>query len=397
MQPTSRRDFLRSTAALGAILALPGCGLFGDDAEAGLEGSFDGKVLIVGAGAAGMTAAHLLTRRGVEVEILEAKSVPGGRIAHDTDFVDFPISLGGEWIHVDAEVLGDIADDPEIAATTALSAYASTDTWVWFENGEVQRDIAGDDVDTDLKFVGSSWLGFFEANVLPGIADRITYDTVVRSVSDTGDGVEVVDAAGVSHTADHVIVTIPMFLLRDSAIEFDPPLPDRHLDALAEADIWGGMKVFLEFSEPFFPTFFEPEDASSRAGQRLYYDAAYGQDSAHHVLGLFSVGDQAEPYQVLDEGDELRDHILAELDAVFDGAASRTYLRHIAKNWSADEFAGAAYLADEASSTVAPTLAGPVSDRIDLAGCSYVRGGDDWSSVHTAAKAARDVVERILA
>ena len=395
MAPTSRRDFLRSTAALGAILALPGCGLLGDD-DADVSGSFDGKVLIIGAGAAGMTAAHLLTRSGVDVEILEAKATPGGRIAHDTDFVDFPISLGGEWLHVDPEVLGEIADEPELAATTPLRAYSSADTWVWIEDGAVQRGVAGDEIDPDLKFIGSSWLGFFEANVLPGIADRITFDTVVTSVTDTGDGIEVVDADGMTHTADRVIVTIPMFLLREGAITFDPPLRDRHRDALERAEIWGGMKVFLEFSEPFFPTFFAPEVTGS-GGQRLYYDAAYGQDSDHHVLGLFSVGGQAEPYQALDPGDALREHVLAELDEVFDGAASRTYLRHISKNWSDDPFAGAAYLQDDANSSIAPALAAPVTERIDLAGCSYVAGGDDWSSVHTAARSARDVVARILA
>ena len=395
MGPTSRRDFLRSTAALGAILALPGCGLLGDDDPADVSGSFDGKVLIIGAGAAGMTAAHLLRRQGVTVDVLEAKPTPGGRIAHDTDFVDFPISLGGEWIHVDPEILGEIVDDPELSATTDLSAYAPTDTWVWIEDGQVQGSTAGDDVDTDLKFVGSSWLGFFEDHVLPGIDDRITYDTVVTSVTDTGDGVEVVDADGVVRTADRVIVTIPMFVLRSGAITFDPPLPDDHLEALDRAELWGGMKVFIEFSEPFFPTFFAPE-ITDTGGQRLYYDAGYGQDSDHHVLGLFSVGGQAEPYQALDAGDELRDHVLAELDAVFDGAASRTYVQHISKNWSADPFAGAAYLADDADWRVAPALAEPVTDRIDLAGCSYFRGGSDWSSVHTAARSARNVVDRIL-
>lgn len=394
MRSTSRRDFLRTTAALGAILSLPGCGLGADDSTV-RSGSFDGTVLIVGAGAAGMTAAHLLTRAGVEVEILEAKATPGGRIAHDTDFVDFPISLGGEWIHVDPEILGEITDEPELAATTSLRAYAASDTWVAIDGGGVTSGNAGDDIDTDLKFVGSSWLGFFEDHVLPGIADRITHNTVVTSITDTGDGVEVLDADGITRLADRVIVTIPMFLLRAGAIAFDPPLPDSHLEALDRAEIWGGMKVFVEFSEPFFPTFFSPEISES-GGQRLYYDAAYGQDSDHHVLGLFSVGGQAEPYQALDPGDELRDHVLAELDAVFDGAASRTYVQHISKNWSADPFAGAAYLADEADWRVAPDLAEPVTGRIDLAGCSYFPGGSDWSSVHTAARSARVVVDRML-
>ena len=38
------------------------------------------KVLIIGAGAAGITAGHLLAERGVDFEILEASSTHGGRV-----------------------------------------------------------------------------------------------------------------------------------------------------------------------------------------------------------------------------------------------------------------------------------------------------------------------------
>ena len=60
-------------------------------------------------------------------------------------------------------------------------------------------------------------------------------------------------------------------------------------------------------------TFIELPDSYTAAGQRLFYDAAYGQRSDRHVLGLFSVGAQAERYQQR-SGDELRDFVLAELD-----------------------------------------------------------------------------------
>ena len=57
------------------------------------------NVLIIGAGAAGITAGHLLAERGVDFEILEASSTHGGRVRKVDDFVDFPIDIGGEWIH----------------------------------------------------------------------------------------------------------------------------------------------------------------------------------------------------------------------------------------------------------------------------------------------------------
>ena len=51
-----------------------------------------GTVLIIGAGAAGMTAGYLLNQQGVDFQILEASTVLGGRMKTTTDFVDFPIS-----------------------------------------------------------------------------------------------------------------------------------------------------------------------------------------------------------------------------------------------------------------------------------------------------------------
>ena len=60
--------------------------------------NFDGKVIIVGAGAAGLAAAKKLEEAGIRYQILEATDHYGGRIQKNEDFADFPIDLGAEWI-----------------------------------------------------------------------------------------------------------------------------------------------------------------------------------------------------------------------------------------------------------------------------------------------------------
>jgi monoamine oxidase len=384
-------------AILGIAGPVVACG--GDDeldegaaAAGGGGGGSATSVLIVGAGAAGMSAGYLLAQQGIDCTILEAGATHGGRIRRADDFVDFPIPLGGEWLHDEAEVLADIVADDTVEIAAELVGYEADDEFGFYDGAELTIGPLGDY--TDLKFVGATWLDFFDTYVMPGITERMVFDTAVMRIDHGGDQVVVTDAAGAQYSADFVVVTVPLTVLRDGDIEFVPELEEDRRAALADADVWGGMKVFVEFSERFYPTFVAFPDSDTREGQRVYYDAAYGQRSDAHVLGLFAVGAPAEPYQAR-TGDELRDHILAELDEIFDGAASPAYLGHIAQNWSAEPFVRQAYLADHADWRVSETLGRPMGDRVLFAGDAYT-DGENWSEVHVAAASARTAVEAII-
>jgi monoamine oxidase len=395
-----RRDFVRLCVILGITLPLIGCDDGGEEADQS-DGSSDGSeqtdpsdrsVIVVGAGAAGLTAAHLLTRAGVEVKVLEASPIFGGRIRQLDDFVDFPIPLGAEWLHSDVGTLDRIIDDWAVEIDIETVGYRSDDTLGYYD-GELTIEEAGPS--TDLKFVGATWFDFFDRFVVPGVADRLQFDTQVVSIDATGDQVVVTDQRGVTVEVDAVIVTVPVTVLRRREISFAPELSADKWAAIDGVDVWGGLKAFFEFDRAFFPTFLEFPDSDTDAGQRLYYDAAYGQDSSTHVLGLFAVGAPAEPYLAL-EGDAQRDYILAELDEIFGGAASRHYIQHVVQNWTDEPFINQAYVADEADWELVRTLGEPANDRVLFAGDAYT-DGEDWSAVHVAANSARVAVERVLA
>lgn len=90
---TTRRDFLKQSAIVAAgTLIMPGA----FNINAGVKP----KVVIIGAGFAGLAAAYRLKQKGCEVTILEARSRIGGRVfSHVMDKdEDLVIELGAEWV-----------------------------------------------------------------------------------------------------------------------------------------------------------------------------------------------------------------------------------------------------------------------------------------------------------
>ena len=73
-----------------------------DDGRADVPGGLAGtaeRVLVVGAGIAGLTVANALAHGGVECVVLEARDRIGGRL-HTVDLAGSPVDLGGSWIHM---------------------------------------------------------------------------------------------------------------------------------------------------------------------------------------------------------------------------------------------------------------------------------------------------------
>ena len=387
----TRNEFLKICNILGISLpflpALTSC----KDKLAEPTG-FSGKVLIVGAGAAGLTCGYLLAQQGIEFQVLEASGTFGGRMKRTEAFADFPIPLGAEWLHVDDSEFDAIVNNPDVEIGLKMIGYDREAIVGTFAGGELQLRKLGNFA--DQKFIRSTWFDFFAEYIAPDVLPKTTFRTQVSAVDYQGDRVLVVDQNDLRYEADKVVITVPLKILQDGDIRFDPLLPPRMQESIAEAVVWGGIKVFLEFSERFYPTFLEFSDSETQDGQRIYYDAAYGQDTTTNILGLFAVGKQAESYQAHD-GDQLRDYILTELDEVFAGKASQSYLKHLVQNWNEEPFARAAYLADVVPSRISRRLAQSVDGKVYFAGEAYTRE-NDWGAVHNAARSARDVVQEIL-
>ncbi|HJQ56042.1 MAG TPA: FAD-dependent oxidoreductase, partial [Vineibacter sp.] len=100
------------------------------------------RVLVIGAGMAGLVAARLLADSGCAVTVLEARSRIGGRVWTD-DSLGVPIDLGGSWIHG--------ADDNPLTDWCAALGVELVETSN--ERRLIERDgtVLGSDADVQLR------------------------------------------------------------------------------------------------------------------------------------------------------------------------------------------------------------------------------------------------------
>ncbi|MEM1318816.1 MAG: FAD-dependent oxidoreductase [Bacteroidota bacterium] len=386
----TRKEFIKMCSLLGVGLPMSAAFSSCNDDEVTTANPNE-KIIIIGAGAGGLTAGHLLSQRGIDFEILEASSTYGGRMKRTKDFADFPIPLGGEWLHVEKGVLSEIINDASVQINVATTPYDPAVDYGLLEGQQITVEEVGFTI--DQKFINSTWFDFFEEYVVPSVAGQIKYNTIVESIDYSDDQI-IVRTANEEFTANKVIISVPVKILQNGAINFTPELPSNKTEAINSVTVWDGCKAFIEFSEKFYPTFVAFDITPESAGQKLYYDAAYGQNTSQNILGLFAVGTGTLPYVQLSDAD-LIDYMLTELDGIFDGKASTNYVKHIFQNWNEEPFANGAYVYDEEDWRKVRTLGESVDNKLFFAGDAYT-DGEDWSSVHAAARSAIKAVEELV-
>ncbi|WP_422745766.1 flavin monoamine oxidase family protein [Mycobacterium sp. WMMD1722] len=307
MGPVGRREFTLGLSALAAAAALPGCD---DESPKRSPGE---HVVVIGAGFAGLAAARRLAEAGVRVTVVEARDRIGGRTRTDTS-LGVPVDLGASWIHgTEGNPLLGLADQvgartiptdfedvvllgPGGAVDPGAAAAASAD---WHQiSGALQRRVETADSDETVADglagianlndplvawnVASSIAGEYAADpdqlslrwfgseeelggpdvLLPDgytqLSARLAQgldvrrSTEVTRIAHSSATVRVETSQG-TMTADRVIVTVPLGVLKAGAIGFDPPLPAAKRSAITRLGFGLLNKVVVMFDEPFWP------------------------------------------------------------------------------------------------------------------------------------------------
>ena len=394
-------------------------------------------IAIIGAGAAGLGAAHALQRRSVSCIVLEARDRIGGRAHTIMASPDVTFDLGCGWLHsADRNAFVAIAEQLSFAIDKSRPPWRDQAYEAAFPREEREEFIGAleafftrtaeaaarghDAPASDYLEPGNRWNGMIDAicTYLNGceleqmsLLDFEAYaDTEVNwrirrgygaLVAAYGAGLPIAlncNVTLIDHgdmrirlttsqgtlTADKVIVTVPTNLIADEAIRFNPPLP-------AKVEAAAGLPLGLDNKVTLALDGWEhlPKDSGMRGRSHTarvgsFQLRPFGQPCIEGFYGgsfareIEAAGAGALAAQAIDDVVALLGHDI------------RKSLKPLAESrWGADPFARGAYshaLPGHAGKRA--VLAAPVDDRL------FFAGEDTPPDFFSTAHGARDSGER---
>ncbi len=401
-------------------------------------------VAIIGAGAAGLGAAHALKGTGLSSIVLEARDRLGGRAHTIQAAPDVVFDVGCGWLHsadqnsfvgiarqLDFEVNKDLPPWRERAYGKAFPQ-ADRDAFMqaldeFFERiAEAAR--SGKDASADRYLEpGNRWNPMIDAistyvngceldrlSILDfdayedsnvnwrvkrgygaliaayGEQVPVALNCDVRLIDHSGKRVRIDTSRGTLE-ADRVIVTVPTNLIADEAIRFSPALPDK-LDAARGLPLGLADKVTLALAEPeALPKEGNLRGATMRTEMGTYHIRPFGQPC---IEGFFG-GRFAQ--QLEDAGDgAIAAHSIDEIVS-FLGNDFRRKLKPLSESrWAHDPFARGSYShALPGHADRRAVLAAPVDGRLFFAG--EATSPHFFSTAHGARDSGERAAKEVLA
>jgi monoamine oxidase len=302
--------------------------------------NYDGKVIIVGAGAAGLAAAKVLEQNNIDYIILEATNRYGGRLKKDTTLADFPIDIGAEWLHSAPMTLNKLKGKQGEVIDEELIPYHLEKTASWDGKEYKINPKWGDDAFyyfmPESKFKNTTWYDFVNENIAKSVKHKIKFNSPVTAIDYLKNKVIVTTKNEEIYEADHVLVTVSIGVLKSNMITFTPKMNEEKKKAIETITFHPGFKVAMKFSEKFYP---DAIVCKVDNGDKGFHDISFKKDVQTNVLGFLCTGYGAQKYYDLNSEEEIISSLLEELDQMFDGKASATYSgEYILENWGQYEF-----------------------------------------------------------
>lgn len=420
------------------------------------------RVIVIGAGLAGLAAARDLKARGHDVVVLEGRDRIGGRVWTGSKWPELPVDLGASWIHgtttnplttiarrIKARLVATDYDDTityntngapissadekritqlrkqldraisvqsrkddapirDIADAVFAASDRSPETERFLNfilSGEIEAEYAGSVenlsahwFDASRSFPGKDVLfpdgyrvitDYLAANLQIELRQKVT------TIDWTGPGVRVVTDKG-EFTADRVIVTLPLGVLKAGAVQFTPALPAEKTDAISKLGMGVLNKCYLRFAEAFWPDAVDwLEYIPAQFGEWTEWVSLQKSLKQPVLLG-FNAGDHAASMEAWTD-QQIVASAMQTLRIIY-GAEIPEPVDFQITRWASDPFAYGSYSFQATGSRVQmrTTLAAPLEKRLYFAGEATSRSY--FSTAHGAyfsgQRAAREVRRR---
>jgi monoamine oxidase len=396
-----------------------------------VSSTFD--VAIVGAGAAGLAAAHEARERGLEFVVLEAKNRIGGRAFTESASFGVPFDHGCHWLHsasrnpftAIARELGCAVGLPTGDRRMFLGGRWATDVeqaeWEAFYLGSVAAIEAAGEAGRDVSLADvvdrdSRWTPYFDRliatteGVDPDLASTLDFvryadtfenwpvrdgygaliarwgagvpvelSTPVERIVWSGREVELRGPRGTVH-ARTVILTVSLGVLEAGSIAFEPALPAWKRDAIEALQMGPVDKIALGFAGSAFEVpdgTYAPSAGASAPGigfqlRPFGQDLAIGWVAGRDAVELERAG---EPAAI--------DFALERLVSMFGTDLRDRFTHGLATRWAADpDMLGSYSSARPGRAHLRGNLATPIDGRLFFAG--EAASLDWYSTAHGA-------------
>lgn len=398
------------------------------------------EIVIVGAGMAGLSAAHYLQKKGFKPIVLEAQSKVGGRITTNRS-LGIPFDAGASWIHGptnnpitklakqsntstfltnDESVKVYARDGSEYSSTQLEKAenkyteilkelkgtkdqnfatvfyqkhpqYQEEPLWTYMLSAYLEFDTGGDIYQLSSKY-------FYDDEAFRGKDVIVTngYDnmtnylaqgidvrlhTTVKDINYSNDKITIITNNG-NYTADQVLVTVPLGVLKKEAITFSPPLPEPIQNAVRKLEMGSVNKFLLVWDQAFWEEDLQYIGYTPAEKGKFNYFLNVKKFAQTNALMTFAFGDYSKQTEQMDDQAIIAE-IMTHLKAIY-GSNIPQPTQFLRTQWNTNPYSYGAYsfAAKGGSSALFEVFERAVDNKIFFAGEHTIR--DYRGTVHGA-------------
>ncbi|MYC93175.1 MAG: FAD-dependent oxidoreductase [Gemmatimonadetes bacterium] len=371
VESVSRREFVRRFGGLTG-LGLVACAspVEPEDSPGALAATGRPmRIVVVGAGMAGLAAAYELSRAGHEVTVLEARERVGGRV----------LTLRAPFAAGHSAEAGAARIPPEHDLTLGYARHFGLETDRFYpEDGLFLRVQDGARATLPPTSFLSEWPDFVKilggSDRLPAafaaeLGNRVVSSSPVTEIV-AGSTIRITTGNGHSYESDRVLVTVPVPLL--SGIRFSPALSAAKIEAMHGGfGYQSATRVLVRFRTRFWEAEGLNGWGTSDWPEELWHPT-WDASGPEGILLTYVRGDRADELDALDHEARLA-RVLAHWDEFLPGVSAHA-MSGVSHSWQRDPWSRAAW-AD-------PT---PIQDRQLAADLARPEGPVHFAGEHISA------------